>query len=308
MNFSFKIVDLSNIEDFEYLFYTVFNKNKDIETINIRKKLFPNGAQDFNVGLLAYDENNKLAGGVGLYASYLFLGEKNKAIVSQIGDAMVLESYRKKGLFKSLVKALINEAKNRNHKFIFTFPSIENLGSYNTFKKNGFIEIASLYKYHKKVKPLLFSRLLKKINSRLFEKYSKRKKLMPFAKLAEQRSSIKRNGIFFNSKSYSINHMVHLNTVKAWVSLKRFSVLIGDFSVLEKNNIDSMINDLSNYTKSIGKEEIIFCTNIDLEKEFLDQYKWDHVDSSLRVMVCPVNMDEISINSLKFNYTDIDTF
>jgi hypothetical protein len=101
---------------------------------------------------------------------------------------------------------------------------------------------------------------------------------------------------------------VDLKSIEAWVSHKLFSVLVGDFSILANDEIDKAIKDLCAYARKIGKDEVVFCTNIEREKLLLQDINWDVIDDKIRVMIYPLDTDEISVASYSFNYSDIDTF
>lgn len=90
----------------------------------------------------AYD-NNKLVGTAQLYLSENYVEEikqilsLNSNSVAELGGALVLEEYRNKGIMKELSKNLIEEAKNKNYKYIVITVHPENIASNKTFSFTG---------------------------------------------------------------------------------------------------------------------------------------------------------------------------
>ena len=136
MNIQYKAIDKSNIHEFLQLHKTVFGDRNFALFVDIEKKC-QIGKPIQNIGFIAYDDNGLPIGALGCYPFFIH-NFRVKHLAAQIGDAMVLEDYRKEGVFDGLIKNVVRRCKEEGIDLVLTYPSVQNLGSYKGFVNNDF--------------------------------------------------------------------------------------------------------------------------------------------------------------------------
>lgn len=309
MSFLFQAVTTSNQQIFELLFRQIFNSNVDAHRIDIEKKLDLNHVSlSQTLSMIAYDHGGNVAGAVGLYPVYYIDEEKKLHLAAQIGDAMVCPSYRKQGLFTQMIDACKMRAYEAGVNFIFTFPGLANQGSYKAFITNQFEDKGALKTYIKTTKSFLWPRLLRRFSNKLYDLYCDNINFSkPILGELNREALIFRSLDYFNYKSFNRNHCVKLPSGSVWVSIGKFTILVGDFCVFEGYAIQQLLNDLEYYAARLGKDELIFSTSISTEIEQLESLKWDKIHQNTRLLTYDITPTGLKSYN-RFNFTDIDVF
>lgn len=160
-NFTFKIVDSSNWDDFEKLFYSKkiltncwcmawrMTKEEQKSNTSASRKRFIKDRVDSQVqiGLLAYDDKEPVAwcsiAPRETYSSGLG-GDESIEKVWSIACFYIKNEYRDKGLLDMLIDEAIKLAKRHKANYVeatpvkHDSPSYKHMGNIETFKKAGF--------------------------------------------------------------------------------------------------------------------------------------------------------------------------
>ena len=149
-------IDVANTNDInilvnlriEYLLsdYKVIEENK----LNVIRNNLPTYFMEhLNKDLFAYvcRKNDEIIGCIFLYVSYKpsnpsFINGRTGTVM----NAYVKEGYRKQGIGKKLVESIINKGKELELDYI-DLQATED--GYNLYKKTGFVETSSKYRYMK---------------------------------------------------------------------------------------------------------------------------------------------------------------
>lgn len=311
MNFKIEIYHECNLSEVQTLFREVFFKNKDINTINLEKKLNTIYTGSTNLAVLVRSEHGELAGVLGIYPVIMKYGEETiKA--GQIGDAMIREAYRGQGLFTLLIQEIIKLAKAEQIELIYTLPSIHNKGSYKGFVKSGFIEKDSMFLYSKKHKSSIIPRVLRKINYKLYEQFCSFKtrafsNYLPASNISKE-LHIPRTKEYIEYKKFNSNQFYQLKSGIAWLNISKFEIKLGDFEVNNSSNFNAFIEELFKLCSSIGKDYIYLMHNNNFEKTISNfNPNLFKKNDSIKLMVYYINMNLKGMD-FSLNFSDSDTF
>ena len=298
----FEKISISNFHHYEFLFKEVFGNNQDNKRIDFNRKSHLNSKSNANLGFIAFQEDQPV-GALGAYP-ILSRGEK----IAQIGDAMIHKSHRKIGLFDTLIKKTIENCKQNEVAIIFTFPSNQNQGSYKGFINNGFLEMGALNSYDIKIKPSLYSRILRKINIKKHHQSvlnnCKERTSTTYPNSMED-SLIMRDSSYKEIKSYTPNFRIETRNSFIWVSVTEFEIWIGDFTLKPAIKAMDFIGELKNLSRYLGKDTIRFITNCNYEEIILKKAGLRPTHDQIKIMIFELNQRSRDYN---FNFVDLDTF
>lgn len=309
MRFRFVKINDDNFGDFACLFDEVFGNKTGNLYLDLSKKFDFAYTGVKHGGIIAYDENNNIAGALGIFP-VIMKGSKGEIIAGQIGDAMVKPEYRKQGLFSLLIQKVLELSTAQGIELIFTFPSTNNQGSLRGFEKLSFSKKDTFHTFSISFSPSLLSRIKRKLNVRIQRKSADRfyHKLVSESAVEipnQSHYSIPRSRDYINYKTYKNNKVLKLDSGEVWVSIGEFDIAVGDFKPL--SNLNELLRELISIAKKTGKDTITFCTNVPEEINLLQTISEFKLKQDINLMVYFLN-GLIEEQELYFNIADFDTF
>jgi hypothetical protein len=314
MAYTYERYTADDFKEVENIFFKVFGHNQDLDSINLRQKLDTSYTSTSDIMVLARTEDGSLAGALGIYPVLMTYGER-VIKAGQIGDAMVYSEHRGKGLFSDMISKLIAISSEEGIDLIYTLPSIHNKGSYKGFQKNKFEEVDSLYSYSLSTKASLLPRLLRKINTKIYESYcSSLLKKCTFQKAfnnsnqRDQFLEVLRDEQYLNYKKFNSNDLYEFKTAYAWLNIGKFDIKLGYYQLKPNVNFDDFLVELSKTSAKLGKDNIVLLQNENYSNRFQNfSAKKFQIKNDVRLMVYFINED---LRNLEFsiNFADSDTF
>lgn len=318
MEFTFKKHYSPDIKRFKEIFAKSFSTSKRVVHVKdlgyIDKKMDAGYTGIDAFAIIAYDKDNNVAGGMGVYP-VVFESNGNKYIGAQIGDAGVLPEYRKKGLFAAMINNLVNDAEVK-FDLLFALPAITNIGSYKSFINTGFVEKGTLYTNKIRIKPKLFPRIIRRISKRVYNWHenaivssysSKQKGLDQYIYSKGPCLFIVRNKDYIKYKNYNKNFLLDLHSDTAWIALKKFEMYLGEFYLKNSKDFKILIANLESIASRLGKDYLIFFLNNEscLITESIDSKIIKANKLCKMVYYCN---NELKDKEIRITFADCDTF
>ena len=274
MNFVFEEITNENFYHLIKLFEDIFGKKIENNNLDLSKKFSYDYLNVPKLGYLALDTKGNVVAAIGVFPVLISLNN-DIFLGAQIGDAMVSMDFRNQNLFTQLINKTIEQARKYDIKCLFTFPNINNYGSYKGFLKTNFKEQGALYCYKAEFKPSIKSRFIRKFSLSIFYKYQNKilnKKRTSYKNviLNSNKMSVLRNHDYIKYKTFKRNYFIEINSGYTWLSIGEFSVGLGDYVLKNNSSINDLINDLISFSKRIGKDNLLFFTNSKEDCEILN--------------------------------------
>ncbi len=320
MNFIFKKVYPPDIEVFKKVFVESFyncNSGKNLKRFNyLAKKTDTNFAGLDGFGLIAFDEDGNPAGCLGFYPILMELNGK-EFLAAQIGDGGVLPEYRGKKLFTSMLRKVIEFAESHNVKMIIGLSSPNNPGSFKGVKKADFEEIKKIRRVYFPLRPALFAKLIRRINNKLYEVYESvclfsyiSKKKCLFENTHEVNDDIKvvRSEFYIDYKRCNNNCIIDFKSGYAWISVKPFELLVGDYLCKDGYEFEQLLSSLLSFCSMLGKDHLVFLEN---ELPIISKAIKNKINKKQKGETCLMvhYLDKnLKKNNINFGYADFDTF
>ena len=230
--------------------------------------------------------NHSAVAHVGAFPMTAVVNQQTYPIL-QIGDIITHSDHTGKGLFSELMKAIINDAKEKKYAFLFVVPNTNALPIFvNKFKWQQTQENVI---FSRLIKTIFLNKIFNKINliplySKLFDTLNRKYVLNREIETTPNKTQEGHNGIFkdsdfYNYKTYSKNYLYKFQHGNVWFKLDD-GILIGDFQSEKLKSIGELILEVESFAKKRGIHNLkIHLPKSDIHYEYFKNKDYSMTES-----------------------------
>ena len=302
-------LDKSRLKDLVKLHGAVYNSRLSPDYFGKKYDTAFTGVED--IGYIAYDRKGEPIAYYGVIPCFIEYHDEF-VLAAQSADTMTHPMHRYQGLFVELAARTYDLCREKGILLVFGFP---NQNSYKGLvDRLGWTVSENLYRFTIPLNSIPFEPLFEKYNwsQQIYSRFKRRALSrsetldtgLANSVVKEGFAGVRRNGQFFQYKTYSNTTVVKLASGKAWIKIKN-GLDIGDMDVAEED-FKIAINSLKRLAIRIGVTQLSFQVSPSTKLYSCFAKEAEPIPSF------PVGLKNLGANipmeKIKFTLADLDIF